>query len=1150
MDRMTDLLTVYEDDEANSFIDCQEILSNLLNFGILVQPVLMIVMYWPIITVFVNRPPRTGMKVKDSQQNHSSHQKKCTLRNTKIHQVQFRKILLKMKKKQNIGLLPSHAPLPEWTCIKQYLRYLDLDEPIIGLSCLTQVPDHPNEEGKRVLKYKCTMCIVEMELCSIVAHIIGRKHRQKYLELKRPDLVTWSDTDTQKQAGLIARAKAAVVEKQEGWGTPKELKKPRSLPISKVQNKPYNAKDFAEERRTGGKRLRDEPVDSRRMDYPNAVPRNRFNDRDLRDHVAEQYESSRIGTYEDRRSTMPPGPTHGGTFHDESRRGAVRETYNEHWDEAYQMQRYPHDPRAYMQQDGLVKKSRFSDATAQEVAVAQNSYSNKTDHRRPPPARGMQPILMQAPQPSHIPKQGNTFSNPASGSLIKSTDNVLDIIKNIQIQSVSDAMLLKEKLCTVLKEFEAEKSEQSVGYSAQSGGDRKGLNLTDPRRDSRQGVESMYLQKQRYQEPRQFQDDRRGFHEPGQKQADPRGVSDSRKNEADPWGFQEPRRYEGDHGGFQAPRNFNADPRGFPDNRQYEEDPRQYGDESRGYQELPQYEGDHGGFQDPRQFEADPRGFSDNRPYEEDSRGFPEPRQYGQDSGQYVEFQEGVQGMADTRGARNYEDYPDNIQESRPYSNDARGFQENQPHYPETRGFDDHGFAEYPPEDPMGHQDSAFYKEQDKDFRNPDFGRNWEHHKGHHQEGFGRPHAHLESLAPRGRGRNPRNAQGRGPQRHSLKDRRAEQELYDPFQPSGSPPPDARGSTRLDKFASTILELERGLGVAEDGIVKGGGGQDLEMSADSFGAGGSDAQQSLQSFWPRVMEEIRNLTVKDFRVQELPLARIKKIMKLDEDVKMISAEAPVLFAKAAQIFITELTLRAWIHTEDNKRRTLQRNDIAMAITKFDQFDFLIDIVPRDDLKPPKRQEEVRQSVAPTEPVQYYFTLAQQPGTVQVQGQQQGQQVAAPAATTLQPGQIIIAQPQQGQSAPVTMQVGEGQQVQIVQAAPQGQNQTQGAQPAGQTMQVMQQIITNTGEIQQIPVQLNTGQLQYIRLAQPVSGTQVVQGQIQTLAANTQQITQTEVQQGQQQFNQFTDGQELTQPMFIQSTGQTTDGQVTAQVTTD
>ena len=38
---------------------------------------------------------------------------------------------------------------------------------------------------------------------------------------------------------------------------------------------------------------------------------------------------------------------------------------------------------------------------------------------------------------------------------------------------------------------------------------------------------------------------------------------------------------------------------------------------------------------------------------------------------------------------------------------------------------------------------------------------------------------------------------------------------------------------------------------------------------------------------------------------------------------MISSEAPALFSKAAEIFITELTLRAWIHTEDNKRRTLQ-----------------------------------------------------------------------------------------------------------------------------------------------------------------------------------------------------------------------------------
>ena len=46
-------------------------------------------------------------------------------------------------------------------------------------------------------------------------------------------------------------------------------------------------------------------------------------------------------------------------------------------------------------------------------------------------------------------------------------------------------------------------------------------------------------------------------------------------------------------------------------------------------------------------------------------------------------------------------------------------------------------------------------------------------------------------------------------------------------------------------------------------------------------------------------------------------------MKLDDEVKMISAEAPVIFAKAAELFIQEVTIRAWLHTEENKRRTLQ-----------------------------------------------------------------------------------------------------------------------------------------------------------------------------------------------------------------------------------
>ncbi|KAF8947386.1 Golgi Transport [Haplosporangium gracile] len=116
--------------------------------------------------------------------------------------------------------------------------------------------------------------------------------------------------------------------------------------------------------------------------------------------------------------------------------------------------------------------------------------------------------------------------------------------------------------------------------------------------------------------------------------------------------------------------------------------------------------------------------------------------------------------------------------------------------------------------------------------------------------------------------------------------------------------------------------------------------------------------QLLHSFWMNQMHDIENVQ-QDFKIHHLPLARIKKVMKTDEDVKakMISAEAPMIFDKGCEIFITELTIRAWIHAEENKRRTLQRSDIAAAISKTDMFDFLIDIVPREEFKAAKEAKE-------------------------------------------------------------------------------------------------------------------------------------------------------------------------------------------------
>ncbi|WVZ79039.1 hypothetical protein U9M48_026667 [Paspalum notatum var. saurae] len=154
-------------------------------------------------------------------------------------------------------------------------------------------------------------------------------------------------------------------------------------------------------------------------------------------------------------------------------------------------------------------------------------------------------------------------------------------------------------------------------------------------------------------------------------------------------------------------------------------------------------------------------------------------------------------------------------------------------------------------------------------------------------------------------------------------------------------------------------------------------------------------QRQLQQFWAERLTDIEQTT--DFKNHTLPLARIKKIMKADEDVRMISAEAPVVFAKACEIFILELTLRSWMHTEENKRRTLQKNDIAAAITRTDIYDFLVDIVPRDEMKEegvglPRAGLPPMGAPGEAYPPYYYMSQQQVPGAGMVYGAQQAHPV--------------------------------------------------------------------------------------------------------------------------------------------------------------
>ncbi|KAI4964303.1 hypothetical protein ZWY2020_006702 [Hordeum vulgare] len=66
-------------------------------------------------------------------------------------------------------------------------------------------------------------------------------------------------------------------------------------------------------------------------------------------------------------------------------------------------------------------------------------------------------------------------------------------------------------------------------------------------------------------------------------------------------------------------------------------------------------------------------------------------------------------------------------------------------------------------------------------------------------------------------------------------------------------------------------------------------------------------QSQLRQFWAEQRSEIEQAT--DMKNHLLPLSRIKKIMRADEDVHMISAEAPALVAKACEMFTLEMTMR-------------------------------------------------------------------------------------------------------------------------------------------------------------------------------------------------------------------------------------------------
>jgi len=102
---------------------------------------------------------------------------------------------------------------------------------------------------------------------------------------------------------------------------------------------------------------------------------------------------------------------------------------------------------------------------------------------------------------------------------------------------------------------------------------------------------------------------------------------------------------------------------------------------------------------------------------------------------------------------------------------------------------------------------------------------------------------------------------------------------------------------------------------------------------------------------------------------KFPVARIKKIMQMDEDVGKVAQATPVLISKALELFMQSLIDKACAETRSRNGKRLSVAHLKRTIETTDQFDFLKDVVadipdPGEGPPPPPPTEEGSSSRPP------------------------------------------------------------------------------------------------------------------------------------------------------------------------------------------
>ncbi|CAN6353164.1 unnamed protein product [Urochloa humidicola] len=101
-------------------------------------------------------------------------------------------------------------------------------------------------------------------------------------------------------------------------------------------------------------------------------------------------------------------------------------------------------------------------------------------------------------------------------------------------------------------------------------------------------------------------------------------------------------------------------------------------------------------------------------------------------------------------------------------------------------------------------------------------------------------------------------------------------------------------------------------------------------------------KQTIQEFWRKKQEEIE--AIEDFRKHPIPMRRLKKVVNAKKGKIMMRTDSPSFLTKACELFVQELSFRAWMCANSHARRIILGSDIAEAIASIKSYGFLNNVL--------------------------------------------------------------------------------------------------------------------------------------------------------------------------------------------------------------